>query len=88
MELYVEDGCGYCTKVLSAAEELGMTFTLHNIGDRTIADELVARGGKLQVPYLVDTENGLEMYESEDIIEYLRDKQADMAEGNQTVAVA
>ena len=34
--------------------------------------ELIARGGKRQTPYLVDTKNGVEMYESNDIINYLR----------------
>ena len=30
-------------------------------------------GGKLQVPYLIDTGNGHEMYESDDIISYLHE---------------
>jgi len=35
-------------------------------------EELIARGGKRQTPYLVDTETGVEMYESADIIAYLK----------------
>ena len=33
---------------------------------------LLARSGHVQVPYLVDPNTGVEMYESEDIIAYLR----------------
>jgi glutathione S-transferase len=44
--------------------------------DRDIAlpeyeKELMDKGGKLQVPFLVDEERGVSMYESDDIIEYL-----------------
>ena len=34
-------------------------------------DELVRRGGKMQVPYLVDPNTGREMYESDTITAYL-----------------
>lgn len=69
--LYVRTGCAYCAKVLQAGEELGLAFTLKNINDPGVADELVARGGKRQMPYLVDEEHGVEMYESDDIVAYL-----------------
>lgn len=72
MELYVRDGCQYCHRVLEAAEELHISLELHNIADPAIADGLLARGGKVQVPYLVDSKNGTEMYESEDIVAYLK----------------
>lgn len=48
-----------------------MEFTLKNIADEGVADELIARGGKRMVPYLVDEETGVEMYESDDIVDYL-----------------
>tara|TARA_R110000824_G_scaffold401771_1_gene615377 strand:+ start:78953 stop:79189 length:237 start_codon:yes stop_codon:yes gene_type:complete len=69
--LYVKDGCPYCAKVLVAGSSLGMEFTLKNIADEGAADELVARGGKRMVPYLVDEDTGVEMYESDDIVDYL-----------------
>ena len=46
---------------------------LKNIADDAIAKELIARGGKQQVPYLVDDETNVEMYESADIVKYLND---------------
>lgn len=71
LTLYVRTGCGFCTKVLRAGEELGLTFNLKNIADPGVAEELIVRGGKRQMPYLVDEEHGKEMYESDDIVEYL-----------------
>ena len=63
-------------KVLEFAEKNGIEFELHNIADAAVAEELIKRGGKRQVPYLVDVKNATEMYESDDIIEYLRNRQS------------
>jgi glutaredoxin len=63
--------CPFCHKVITAAEELGITLDYKNITEPSVAEELVQRGGKQQVPYLVDSANKVEMYESGDIIEYL-----------------
>ncbi|MFA6414809.1 MAG: glutathione S-transferase N-terminal domain-containing protein [Candidatus Paceibacterota bacterium] len=71
--LYVKTGCPFCHKVLAAAAEPGVQFEEKNIADDAVARELVARGGKRQVPYLVDDERGVEMYESDDIVAYLRE---------------
>ena len=76
LTLYVKTGCPYCDKVLDAAAEFGIEFNKKDIGDPVIAAELIARGGKQQVPYLVDTERNVEMYESEDIVRYLREHYA------------
>ncbi|MDP3402372.1 MAG: glutathione S-transferase N-terminal domain-containing protein [bacterium] len=64
-------GCQYCMRVLVAAAELGIPLDERNINDPAIQAELVAKGGKAQVPYLVDEEEGIEMYESNDIITHL-----------------
>lgn len=72
LTLYVKTGCPFCHRVIIAGEELGITFEEKNIADDAVAEELVARGGKRQVPYLIDAERGVEMYESDDIIEYLK----------------
>ena len=59
------------------AENLGVEFDLKDIeADDAIAAELVEKGGKRQVPYLVDTEKDVSMYESNDIIDYIRDNYA------------
>ncbi|MDO8553060.1 MAG: glutathione S-transferase N-terminal domain-containing protein [bacterium] len=70
--LYEKTGCPWCIKVLDYAKERGIQFELRNLTTPGVAEELIKRGGKRQVPYLVDNRNGTEMYESADIIEYLR----------------
>jgi len=70
--LYVKTGCPWCKKVLDFADQHGIEFELRNIADAGVAEELIKRGGKRQVPYLVDEEKKIEMYESADIIEYLK----------------
>ncbi len=72
--LYVRTGCPFCEKVLAAAEKLSIPLIEKNIADPAISAELVARGGKAQVPYLVDSERGVEMYESDDIVAYLQEQ--------------
>ncbi len=74
--LYVKTWCPFCHRVLAAGNELGVSFEKRDIADTAIAAELIARGGKLQAPYLVDSDNKVEMYESEDIVAYLASKAA------------
>jgi len=58
--------------------EKGIELDLRNIsGNEAAQAELVERGGKSQVPYLVDEAAGISMYESADIIEYLKEKHGD-----------
>lgn len=71
--LYVKSGCPYCARVLIEAAMLDIEFAERNVADPGVAEELIARGGKLQTPYLVDEERGKELYESEAIIAYLHD---------------
>jgi glutaredoxin 3 len=71
LTLYVKTGCPFCAMVLHKLDELAVPFEERNIADDGVIDELVARGGKQQVPYLVDAECNVEMYESADIVEYL-----------------
>ena len=72
LTLYVKTGCPFCAQVLDTGKELGVSFEEKNIADGAVAEELIKRGGKRQVPYLVDSERGVEMYESGDIDAYLR----------------
>lgn len=72
LTLYIKTGCPFCQKVLATGAELGISFEEKNIADDAVAAELISRSGKRQVPYLVDSERGVEMYESDDIVAYLR----------------
>lgn len=71
LTLYLRPGCSYCERVMKEANALSIGFDLKNIENPTHRTDLIARGGKQQVPYLVDPERGVEMYESEDIARYL-----------------
>lgn len=72
LSLYYRTYCQYCHKVIYFAERNGIGLELRDIyADPAAMDELLDRGGKRQVPYLVDTEKKIEMYESDDIVEYL-----------------
>ncbi len=81
--LYVRTGCGYCKKVLDFAHAHGIEYTLKDIAkDIRFAQELIALGGKRQVPHLIDSDTGAEMYESKDIIAYLAQKVPEGTLGN------
>lgn len=77
LTLYVKTGCPYCAMVIHKLEELELPYEEKNIADDAVAADLITRGGKRQVPYLIDTEAGIEMYESADICEHLEQQQGE-----------
>ena len=68
--LYAKKTCPYCVKVLRFMEERGITLEVRDTLQPANASDLVRIGGKRQVPCLVI--DGKAMYESDDIIAYLR----------------
>lgn len=70
--LYQFEGCPYCRKVRERLGELDLVYVVRNVamGSPRRAD-LRARGGKVQVPYFIDPNAGVEMYESDAILAYL-----------------
>jgi len=79
LSLYYKESCPFCQRVMQMAENLGVEFDLKDIEDDATAAELIEKGGKRQVPYLVDTDKDVAMYESGDIIDYIRDNYANIA---------
>ena len=72
LELWDFEACPYCRKVREVLSELDLDYLTHPVAPGSPRRaELVRRGGKQQVPYLVDPNTGAEMYESDDIIGYL-----------------
>ncbi len=72
LELYNFEASPYCRKVREALCELNLDYEVHNVAKKSARrPELVARGGKMLVPYLIDPNTGTEMYESDDIVAYL-----------------
>jgi glutathione S-transferase len=78
LELYDYEGCPYCRKVRETLCELDLDVLVYPVahGSARRAD-LKARGGRIQVPYLVDPGAGIALYESEDICTYLRTSYGD-----------
>lgn len=71
LKLYTYTTCGYCAKVRARFAEMGIEFEEIDAEQGTPgSEELVALGGKQQVPFLVDTDRNHHMYESQDIIAY------------------
>jgi len=72
LTLYNMEGSPYCRKVREVLSELDLECIVRNVpkGSPKRA-ELAQRGGKVQVPYLVDPNTGVEKYESDEIVAYL-----------------
>jgi glutathione S-transferase len=72
LELYQKEHCPYCRKVREKLNELELDFVCRISKAGTNQREIMMKlGGQAQVPFLVDQEKGVMMYESGDIVEYL-----------------
>ena len=71
LKLYIKSECPYSLAALHKLEALGIPFQELNITNTDALAELLEKGGKRQVPFLIDDEKKLSIYESNDIIDYL-----------------
>ena len=73
LELYEFEACPYCRKAREALSLLDLDALIHPCpkGGPRFREEVKRRGGKYLFPYLVDPNSGREMYESDDIVDYL-----------------
>ncbi len=74
IELYILETCPFCRKVMEFFDDNNIKYVKKNILEKENLDKLVKKGGKQQVPFLVDTDNNKFMYESDDIIKYVKNK--------------
>jgi glutathione S-transferase len=73
LELWSFEASPYCRLVREELSSLEIPYLLHNVAKGSPGrDAFVARSGKMQVPYLADPNSGREMFESADIVAYLR----------------
>ena len=72
LELFILESCPYCHKVMDFLDSQHMKYRKIDISNKDSENSLIQMGGKRQVPFLVDTERNIQMYESRDIIEYLK----------------
>jgi glutathione S-transferase len=83
LELYQAERCGYSKNVRETLTDLGVSYVVHNPrsatgetrNDQTL-DQLRTLGGDEQIPFLVDHQRGVRMYESDEIVDYLEDHYA------------
>ncbi len=71
-KLYYRKDCPFCKKVLNFATENNIKLELRDVEDDNNLNDLLNLGGKKQTPFLIDEEKNIQMYESDDIIEYLK----------------
>ncbi|MEL7310767.1 MAG: glutathione S-transferase N-terminal domain-containing protein [Pseudomonadota bacterium] len=73
IQLYDMENCPYCRIVREAVTSLDIDVLLLPCpkGGERFRPEVVARGGKAQFPFMVDTNTGTELYDSVAIIQYL-----------------
>lgn len=57
--------------VMNKLRDMNLDYEKRDISDDAVLQDLLDEGGKQQVPYLIDSDNGVAMYESGDIIEHL-----------------
>ncbi|MEC7583348.1 MAG: glutathione S-transferase N-terminal domain-containing protein [Planctomycetota bacterium] len=74
IQLYLDPGCPFCVRVTEHFAKRSipyepLEFSVYE--DSDLRRELIARGGKSQVPYLYDPDRAVGMYESADIIDYV-----------------
>jgi glutathione S-transferase len=77
LELYSYEGSPFCRIAREALCELELPYRLRNVPRQSPDREaFVVRSGKMQVPYLVDPNTGVSMFESAEIRAYLYDTYA------------
>ena len=69
--LIYKPDCPFCQKVLAFIDEHDIEVELKDLQKQEHINLLMEKGGKRQVPFLIDHEKEISMYESDDIIAYL-----------------
>lgn len=73
LELYEFEVCPYCRIAREALSALSLDPIVYPCpkGGTIFREKVKREGGRYQFPYLVDPNNGVAMYESSDIVDYL-----------------
>jgi glutathione S-transferase len=72
LELYSFEASPFCRIVRERLCTLEIPYVLHNVAKGSPSREaFTRRSGKMQVPYLVDSNTGTQLFESADIVAYL-----------------
>lgn len=81
LELYQAEDCPHSQDVREKLTDLGLSYVAHNprtregeVRNETTLEAMEAIGGEDQIPFLVDTECGEAIYESDAIVEHLEER--------------
>jgi glutathione S-transferase len=78
LELYSFEASPFCRIAREKLCSLEIPYRLHNVAKGSPKrPAFVERSGKMMVPYLVDPNTGVEMFESADIVRYLEETYAE-----------
>ena len=73
LELYSFESSPYCKLVREELSSMAIPYVLHSVAKKSPSRAaFVERSGRMMVPFLVDPNTGVEMFESADIVDYLR----------------
>ena len=72
LDLFIMEGCPFCKKVTDFMESKKIQYNKVDTKNPDNILKLMTIGGKDQVPFLYDTEKHNKIYESDDIIEYIK----------------
>ncbi len=72
LELYSFEASPFCRIVRETLTAFELPYKLHNVArGSSKRDAFLARSGKMMVPYLIDPNEQVEMFESAEIVRYL-----------------
>ena len=71
-DLFILETCPYCKKVMDFLEENNIKYHKFDIINKDNVLRLLSIGGKEQVPFLYNEDTNDKIYESDDIIEYMK----------------
>lgn len=73
LDLYILETCPYCQNVMDYLKENGIDYNKHDVTKPENYELLLELGGKGQVPFLIDKDNNVKLYESDEIIDYIKE---------------
>ena len=63
LELFILETCPYCLKVMEYMDKNNIEYRKIDISNEESKNALIQIGGKRQVPFLVDRDRNIQMYE-------------------------
>lgn len=77
LDLFVLESCPYCQKVMKYMKEHNINYHKFDTVNNDNVLRLLSIGGKDQVPFLYNENSNDKIYESDKIIEYLKNFEQD-----------